>query len=57
MSLSGDIVVGGALFAPPTARPSFKTQRFLLRLKVVPTTFQAQLAGDCGVWHVPEQIA
>ncbi len=48
MGLSGEIIVGGL---PPTMRPIFETQPVLLRLKVVPTTFQPHLAGDCGVWH------
>ncbi len=51
MGLSGDIVVGGAPFAPPTTRPNFETQPGLLRLKVVPTTFQPHLDGDRAVWH------
>ena len=57
MRLSGEIVVGGVVFAPPTTRPSFETLPVLQRLKVVPTTFQPQLAGDCGVWHGAELIA
>ena len=48
MGLSGEIIVGGL---PPTMRPIFETQPVLLRLKVVPTTFQPQLAGNRGVWH------
>ena len=51
MGLNCEIVVGGAPFAPPTTRPSFETQRALLRLKVVPTAFQPHMAGDCGVWR------
>jgi hypothetical protein len=54
MGLSGEIIVGGL---PLTMRPSFETLRALQRLKVVPTTFQPHLAGDCGVWHGMEPIA
>ncbi len=62
MGLSCEVVVGGALFAPPTTRPSFETLPVLQRLKVVPTTLASRspalaLAGDCGVWHEIELIA
>ena len=57
MGLSCQIVVGGAVFAPPTTRPSFETLPVLQRLKVVPTAFQSQLAGDRGVWHDTGLIA
>ncbi|KLI77145.1 hypothetical protein AAW28_01435 [Lacticaseibacillus casei] len=42
MRLSGEIVVGGALFAPPTTRPSFETLPVLQRLKVVPTALASR---------------
>ncbi|MED7629849.1 hypothetical protein DB330_02615 [Lacticaseibacillus casei] len=42
MGLSGEIVVGGASFAPPTTRPSFETLPVLQRLKVAPTTLASR---------------
>ncbi len=56
MGLSGEIVLAGRSSQRST-RPSFKTQPVLLRLKVVPTTFQPHLAGDCAVWHGKELLA
>ncbi len=56
MGLSGAIVLAGRSSRRST-RPIFETQSGLLRLKVVPTTFQPHLAGDCGVWHGMELIA
>ena len=47
MGLSCEIVLAGRSSRRST-RPSFETQRALLRLKVVPTAFQPHLAGDCS---------
>ncbi|MED7629711.1 hypothetical protein DB330_01905 [Lacticaseibacillus casei] len=56
MGLRGEIGLNGR-FSRFRPRPIFETQPDLLRLKVVPTPFQPQLAGDCGVWRGIEFIA
>ena len=50
MGLSGEIVVGGAAFAPPTTRPIFETAHFA-GSKSCPPRSSPDLAGDCEVWH------